>query len=50
LRDVNLRYARITDVDMGGVELRDCNLDGMVIDGISVRDLFAAYNGSKSSA
>jgi hypothetical protein len=31
------------DANLSGLEIRDCNLNGMQINGVAVTDLFAAY-------
>ena len=41
--NVDLTGVQFADVNMMGVTIRDANLDGMTIDGIAVKDLFAAY-------
>jgi hypothetical protein len=34
-------------VDLSGVELTDCNMEGMTIDGVLVATLLAAYRAEK---
>jgi len=40
---VDLNQSTFTRCDLGGVKIRDCNVEGMTIDGVKVTDLLAAY-------
>jgi uncharacterized protein YjbI with pentapeptide repeats len=41
--DVNMSGIVITNVDLSGARLLDCNLLGASIEGVPVKELFAAY-------
>ena len=41
--NMDMRRASFRDVNLSGVELADCTIAGMKIDGILVEDLLAAY-------
>jgi hypothetical protein len=40
---VNFSGATIDNVDLSGVKITDCKIDGMTIEGIFVTELMAAY-------
>jgi uncharacterized protein YjbI with pentapeptide repeats len=44
LQDVDFSESLIVDANLSGLEIRDCNLKGMQINGVAVTDLFAAYS------
>jgi uncharacterized protein YjbI with pentapeptide repeats len=45
--DIDLSNATIRDANLEGLSIRDSNLEGMTIDGVSVLDLFEAYEAHK---
>ena len=45
--DIDLSNATIQDANLDGFAIRDSNLDGMTINGVSVVDLFEAYEARK---
>lgn len=51
-RTVTFEEAMLCDsifrrVDLSGVKIEDCNLEGMTIDGVLVSDLMAAYRAGR---
>lgn len=52
-RPVHFEEAMLCDstfrkVDLSGVKIVDCNIEGMTIDGVLVKDLLAAYTAAKA--
>jgi len=47
LRHITFAGSRFDDVDMADVVMSGCNVDTMIIDGVEVKDLIAAYRKGK---
>jgi hypothetical protein len=49
VNNANLAGLRVTNADVAGVQIADCrNVEHMVINGIAVGDLLAAYEAQKA--
>jgi uncharacterized protein YjbI with pentapeptide repeats len=45
--NVNLSGSKIANANLSAVAIENCLYAGMIIDGVKVSDLFAAYNAAK---
>lgn len=50
LTDINLRAAAFREVNLRDVDIQDCALEGMRVDGVLVTDLLAAYRGGSGKS
>jgi uncharacterized protein YjbI with pentapeptide repeats len=48
--NVNLSGSKIANANLSAVAIENCLYAGMIIDGVKVSDLFAAYNAAKNGA
>ncbi|MBP1993004.1 helix-turn-helix domain-containing protein [Paenibacillus eucommiae] len=47
IEDVNLRDSVIKNCDLSGLNIQECQIDGLIINGISIKCLLEAYERSK---